>query len=289
MNDSTFCESDRKMNRFLERFFFPLIALLIWTDAAMTQKPTPKQFHALAQMSKYSGPLTFLFSFPRSGNTWLRYCLEFLTQRPSFSKVGHYYDIQRPLGWAAGFVIDTSKAPIIKAHAYHEMLLGHNDIELRNPNPETDTLIFILRNPKETFARIEHTTWHSLMHNHIAGLGYEAQSYFDGLELFDAWPAHMRLLIYYEDFLTSPRETLMHILNFLDEPLTRLDQFMDKYEMHRQQCLALYPSSLSKGADTLFHSKKTSLEFHKLLDEWIQKAYPYLWHTYLEQRYAMRT
>ncbi len=248
------------------------------------KRPDPEHQHMLDAICAYQGPRTFLLSFPRSGNTWLRYCLEFLTQRPSFSHTGLYYEIQRPLGWTAGFALDVDKAPIQKIHTQYEII--GNDAQIHPANPDIDILILLLRNPKETFARHKYNSWQSMLRDHTVGKGYAVQTYFENLVLFESWPKDKRLLIYYEDFITKPRETLETILAFLHESSMPLDEFMRDYEHHRNACLTLYNGAVSKGEDILFHAKKTSAKFRKLVDTWISDAYPTLWETYLKDRYA---
>lgn len=248
-------------------------------------KLSDAQMRILNEIMESPSPRTFVLSFPRSGNTWLRYCLEFLTQRPSLA----YYGLscqprQRTLGWSADFPVDHRRAPIIKAHRAQEMVLHHNDV-MREPNPDTDTLILILRNPKECFARHQHQSWHSLLLNAAIGLGYEPRSYFDNINYFETWPSHMRLLVYYEDLIIDPRTTLTRILTFLKEPTTHLDQFMNAYEEHVQKCLVVYGRNTSKRNDIFFHSKKTSHAYHMQIDNWITAAYPHVWTQYL-QRYT---
>ncbi len=101
----------------------------------------------IADICAYSGPRIFLLSNPRSGNTWLRYCLEFLTQRPTFSRSGLYYAMQRPLAWSAGFELDMRKAPIEKVHAQHEIMPRNSKLPLLLCKPiNLFLLCAILRN-----------------------------------------------------------------------------------------------------------------------------------------------
>ena len=45
---------------------------------------------------------TYILSYPRSGNTWMRYCLEWLTKRPSFNRFNLKHHVNLPLGWTSG-------------------------------------------------------------------------------------------------------------------------------------------------------------------------------------------
>lgn len=265
------------------------LGLIIAHRNLLSEKPTAEQTRMLNEIHTYDGPRTFLLSFPRSGNTWLRYCLEFLTHRPSLVYHGFLQELQRPLGWSAHIPIDHKLAPIIKVHQQCEMPLCDSKAIQRAPNPDIDTLILVLRNPKECFARRTYYSWDDLISNPTAGIGYSVISYFENIVFFETWPEHMRLLIYYEDLILDPRATLTRILTFLHEPLTHLDAFMDTYKEQKQKCLALYPGSTSHGNDILFHSKKTSPDYHQRIDTWIAQAYPHIWNTYLREQYATKS
>jgi hypothetical protein len=247
--------------------------------------PTQEQRRILAKICAYEGPRTYLLSFPRSGNTWVRYCLEFLTQRPTIPRRRthlHLHDFQHghPLAWNTTFKIDEDKVLIEKIHRPDETTIDHRDNKKISLNRDTDMLLFILRNPKESITCAEYATFTEFLD--AGWKGYcEHRVYFENLMFFDAWPADRRHLIYYEDLIAKPRETLAAILEFLQEPDTRLDQFMHDYQHHKETCLAIYPKPISRGNDPLFHSKKLSIAFRKKVDAWIAYAYPELWEKYL--------
>jgi hypothetical protein len=218
----------------------------------------------------------FILSYPRSGNTWLRYCLEFLTQRPSLSRMGLRYFLQQPLGFTTGFMLDLGKQPIEKIHCRREIV---------GSVTETDTLIFIVRNPKETFAR-QGRRGLSLHTSKLAGKGYNRDIYFDNIALYETWNNPRKLLIYYEDLLLHPRKTLEAILSFLGESCDRLDLFMSEYQTHQTTSRELYQNSRPTVDDVLYHSKKIALEERCAIDAWIVEHHPDYWSTYLKDRYA---
>lgn len=236
----------------------------------------------LAELCAYRGPRLFLLSYPRSGNTWLRYCLEFLTRRPSLSKAGLYYAMQQPLGWSAGFELDMQKGPIEKVHARHEIMPRNAATAV---DMHVDKLIFIVRNPKETIARFEHATFEQLLASNIAGKGYRAKLYFDNFTVFLDWPENNRLLVYYEDLMQHPRKTLEKILLFLGEPFVHMDEFIKDYAKHQKLSKKIYKDTVHGSNDVLYHSKKLSQSFKQQVDIWISQVYPELWKVYL-QRYS---
>jgi hypothetical protein len=264
-----------------------VVCLLLSMSIQARINPTKEQCRRISEICSYRGPRTFLLSYPQSGNTWFRYCLEFLTSRPTLHRTKTEYRSYQlhyihPLAWQAGFEIDEHKPLIEKIHQAQGSLLCHNG-EKTYHNRDTDTLIFILRNPKECIARTQYASFSELLDT-LWGNAYQHRLYFENLALFDEWPTERRYLVYYEDLITKPRETLAGILAFLDESDERLDQFMDQYQHHKEKCLSLYSGATSRGSDPLFHSKKLSAQYRKQVDLWIADAYPELWEKYL-QRY----
>jgi hypothetical protein len=251
-----------------------VLSLITSSIICTTAPETEREKNRIRQrLYAYKGPYTFLFSYPRSGNTWLRYCLEWITQRPTIER-----NLWGPVAWHAQFPIDLEKTPIHRVHSRDQIL--NNSIKA---NVAVDKLIFILRHPHETIARDD--SWRQLLKN--STFKPMAYYYFDNIEFFETWPAERRLLIHYEDLIVSPRETLTRILTFLEEPLTRLDLFMQDYEKHRQKSIALYVGCTSKGDDILFHSKKIPLDKLQELNTWIKQTYPHLWDNYLKDHYGL--
>ncbi len=226
----------------------------------------------------YSGPKTFIFSYPQSGNTLVRYCLEYLAHRPSFARwADHIMDL--PIGWTIGFPLDTHKPPLEKVHVtYH--------LDRARWNIDTDYLIFIIRNPKEVLVR--HASKESVL-----TAAYENQltcpirCYFADIEIYDRWPADKKILIYYENLVQAPEKELFKLLQFLDEPTDGLQEFMKNYANHKARALSFREQigGCPSGDNVIYHSKELSNEDRLQIDAWIAKDYPDLWKKYLE-RYA---
>ncbi len=235
----------------------------------------------------YNGAV-FLVSFDHSGNSWTRYCLEYLTKRPSFRMwddeiAKNYFPIKyasthlrHAIGVKVDLGVDFTKPIIIKCHRLK------NKYPNVNPRDSIGTkLILLIRNPKECFLRY---FGYDLT---VSNLLTKADYFFTNLEIFDSWREEDRFLMYYEDLIQNPRATLTALLNFLGENDRYLDGFMQDYEYHRQTSLSLYTASVSKGNDMFFHSKKKPLAFREKMDLAIKKEYPELWEKYLK-RYEER-
>lgn len=234
---------------------------------------------------KHKPPRIYLLSFPKSGNTWMRYCIELLTERPtaSFSLKPDAQEL--PISYTFGHKIDLSKKPIWKAHRESEFNFAGYKY-----SPRRDLLIIAVRNPKEAIARWM-TTSNGADLLSFTGLMH-FQSYFNVLRLFDSWAPDKRILIYYEDLISDPRETLEKLVNFLNDPKNKFDAFFDEYEKHKERGLKFYEyngGSQSQGNDLLYHSRKMSAVDRKNIDQFIKEKYKYLWEKYLENRYSEET
>ena len=66
-----------------------IISFLLLMSASLLATSSPKNPEKeviLAGLLNYNDPKTWLLSYSRSGNTWIRYCLEFFTERPTFAR-----------------------------------------------------------------------------------------------------------------------------------------------------------------------------------------------------------
>lgn len=113
--------------------------------------------------------------------------------------------------------------------------------------------------------------------------------YAEYLATYDAWDPQNRLLIYYEDLLKSPRQTLKTVLNFFSELEENLDHFMENHEKYRHKTLHSYHQqyldtggSMSKGDDPHFHSKHLPEKLQKSADQLLQTKFPVLYARYLQ-------
>lgn len=223
---------------------------------------------------------TYLLSYPRSGNTWLRYCIEVLTQRPTYYVRDFGMVADKPLSFLAGHALDVNKLPVLKIHE-------RADLRLSGCDYTRDKLIFIVRNPKEALIRRALAT----------GSYYDSERflqdmklYFDNVQIFHEWPSARKLLIYYEDLMASPRTSLLKVLEFLDDSSESLDIFFEHFEEHKNNALALYThlgESMTRGEDVLYHSSKLSEKEYVTLDQLIKDNNPFLCDRYLSRYFAI--
>ena len=225
----------------------------------------------------------FLLSYPRSGNTWTRYCLQFLTKRPTFSHYprGSFSKWREWINFSqkAKIGVDYSKDIIWKIHFRHYFEL------VGDYNPETDKLIMISRNYKECLIR--HLGAKIFADNFENNL--DVLSYLDNFQLFDEWPEDNRVLIYYEDLIQHPKETLKKVLLFLGENLSYLNSFIENYNKHRNNSIGFYTSnigpSVTHGNTITYHGNKLNKEKRIEIDQKIAKMAPAIWEKYLKNMY----
>jgi len=223
---------------------------------------------------------TYLMSYPRSGNTWLRYIVEFFAKTKSYGHTGCDVDnnISEKIK-TLGNVDNNNEPFLFKRHWFEK-----ND----NPNYNEDNLIVILRNYKECIVR--HSGKKSfedfcgiIMGNHIFG------DYMFGLKVYEKWGGKKEIL-YYEDLIINPRAQIEKILSFFDIPIDgRLDEFMNNYELHKKESLKYYSQNIAQSATNgdsgklKFHSNIYNEKQIKERDDFVNEKFPDLYEKYLKR------
>ena len=226
----------------------------------------------------YEEPQVFLLSYPRSGNTWMRFCLEYLTKPPTCSFKENPADIKiysQPLGLSIRELeTDLSKPCIWKVHS-------RKRIEQIAPClPHQDKIIFLIRNYRECLLRDLRDPLRILLE-----LKNPDAIYFDNLSLYEKWDPKLRLMIYYEDLIENPRFELQRVLLFLEEPSDLLEKFLIELPSLKQLSLTFYKKNLgptnSEGIDLHHHSKRISKALREEMDFEVMQRYPLFWERYL--------
>lgn len=211
--------------------------------------------------------MNLLLSYPRSGNTWIRYIVEYLTKKPTIG-----YTIKGSAPWdikCLGSFIDLgvdldADNILVKRHALNYL---HEDV---------DKLILIIRNYKEAIVK------------HVGkplNINLLAQAnYMDLIQYYDQF-ASDKVLIYYEDLITDVKPILNQLLTLLEYDDSHVESFMKNLEKHKIQCLDLYGYSSTRGKVAIFHSHKLGEELIRLWDEYLMKHHEELFVKYLQTRY----
>lgn len=255
--------------------FVAMVAIFVQISAA---EVTFDDYEAFSK--RHQKGFTYLLSFPRSGNTWTRYVLEFLTGRPSgeipqlmsAELRGEYHHMNSPLGLRFHFPLDFDKEPLVKEHSLSDpRMLQRKDIKL----------LLVLRNYRECI--ISHGRGMEGLKGYLRPWG---KLYIENLQLFDSWDEKLRLLVYYEDLRKNPEREFRRMAIFLgDDVGDRMSEFMANYSEHKKACLALYEKdakpSVTKGDSDTYYSEQLQKIQIDQINRYIEKLDPYIFQKYL--------
>ena len=228
----------------------------------------------------------FIYSYPRCGNTWMRYSLEYLTKRAS--KMLDTNRMNRPLGELYDLGLDYKREPFYKAH---DPLM----MEKRGPvDPKKDRLIFVIRDYRECLTnnlikrkKVAETLLDALIYmDKRVSTQNRNFMFFENLKLFDKWPEENKILVYYEDLLLQPKKVLSKVLDFLQESSTHLDLFIENLAHHKQNSLQVYDyfeGTASRGENLTFHQESLDPLDKKLARQYLLEKYPELSRKYLKR------
>ena len=223
-------------------------------------------------LNGYGGSLNLLVSYPRSGNTWIRYCIEYLTKQLTIGSLNNPNPIEKGIGYCTDIGVDFSKDIILnKQHFIKDEQINNNKI------------IFILRNYKEVIVKQHYQGTPADFTKEFKKRLY--RKYMTLLEKYNKWDENKRILIYYEDLINKIKikSILKKILHFLDININITD-FMNNYEYHKRQCVQLYETHIgtsnTKGNKEKHHSNKLK-EYRHEWDDFLIEKYPDLFMDYL--------
>lgn len=226
--------------------------------------------------------MNILLSYPRSGNTWLRYCIEFLTKKPTIgytSSNASEFD-KKSLGYFnTEMGVDLKSDPIlIKRH-----MVGYT-----NGDPaewsENDNLILIVRNYKEVLIR--HNNGNSNINTLKKGCSSHiiSNNYIQLIEYYNNFNGNKKIF-YYEDILKNLEITLKEMLDFLNVSDEYLEKFIENIDYHKQKSINIYGNSRTKGKSTKSHSNKLTKEEKLSWDGWLKSNHKGLSEKYLSRYY----
>lgn len=229
----------------------------------------------------------FLLSYPRSGNTWSRYLIEYFSKRPTTSCPTTRY----PEDWAVASrdskglcesveIDGVDKSAEFIAIKKHRMFPSEQD---------SLPMVLVVRNYKECLIR--HLGSQKAASKHISGEDNNSVNYFQCLSNFDSWKGE-KLLIYYEDLIDGDCGTLKKLCEFMkchDEK--KIKEFTANIDFHKSNGIKSYESitvigkgaSQSGGNEKIFHSKSMSHSEKREWDEMVKDRYPVLFERYLKR------
>ncbi len=189
----------------------------------------------------------YIASYNRSGNTWLRFLVEYVSKLPTtgHSDISIAERLQKKGGHALDDV-DITRQPIaVKRHVFAEGEL----------KPE-DRFVLILRDPTECI-------WNSM------GLKYnlfikEFFKYRELIRLYDEHPGE-KIIIYYENLIKFPIQYGVHVTNFFGDIATYGFGPVD-LDYLKEQSYLVYDNPI-------YTKDKISEPLHRLSVNYIKEVY----------------
>jgi len=205
-----------------------------------------------------------LLSFPRSGNGWVRYILEYLTKRPS--SMGTLADCQE--GSVKTDTMNLSSVDTLRKCIAIKRHRADNSFD--NWTKDNTNLIFLLRDWRE--ACLRHLTQEQ--RENADEVNKCVEGYNHCLRFYDEFAGN-KTLVYYEDLILNPKAQVDKIVDFLQiERGAVYDEFWKNFAQHRANSVVAYaPGSVTQGAPNKlkFHSKRASSALIKSIDDGIKK------------------
>lgn len=257
-------QASKGINRILATLLLPIKALnQCWLRLAKNRK----RCNVINGFGLYQRPL--LASYSRSGTNWIRYIVEYISGCPTPG--------QKRLISGNNYYVD-------RAHRAYPVMKFYKRV------------VLIIRDYRECILRYYKGTWSD--HPDVValltdeGLKQPACWYIKNIEAFDAFQGE-KLLIYYEDLLEKPEETITELSEFLGLDQKKTQFFLEDIDVHFQNSVNAYTrggkrSETSSTKDVSFHAKtKLTLDQVKEFDEFYFSRCPDLANKYL-RRYDTR-
>lgn len=259
--------------------YFSLCVLLHFFGSLL-HAADPSDIHFLKRTDAPSASgQHFLLTYARSGTNLTSCYLQYFTGKP----IKFLFD-------ETTFLAENRlKVPI----DYSKLVLyrTHYPKDLKKINNQTNKLLYILRNYKESLYRHNYDQFHSPEDFEVQFTKNKVmvREYMEGLETYDRWEPSLRLLIHYEDLLTDPVNIVATILNFFDEPIPAhltaelLKEISAKALTSYDKQHKGVGGSQSKGEDLFYHTRNFPQNILRAIDAAVEKNYPVLWNNYLNK------
>lgn len=198
--------------------------------------------------------MIYLISFPRSGNSWLRYCIEHILKIPTI-------DINP----------DFKNRSISECYECKEKIRGKNKIIKSHKfiATENDKLIFILRNYKDCIESHKQRSASGPVDKFL-------NEYFSLLKQYDDFSGD-KTIIYYEDIIDENKlpDIMKNLSQFLESDCD-IDDFVKNYEKHKQESKNGYQTKFAGHRNknitvNINISTKLKNKHKKLIEKYMEK------------------
>lgn len=229
-------------------------------------------------MKSYKNPDAVSLGYPRSGNNWLRFIVEYLTNYSTGMGIMNRPN-RRPLHNLTNILDSNNKNKLIVG--------GHFIKDTFNGNRK---LLFVLRNYKECLIShaigdedlhngfIKDDVFTSLINPQIRNGRWDKTTflhYLDLLNFFDNYKGEKEI-IYYEDIVNKKviEETLQRLVLFLDGNKEKIQLFIQRFDDYAKESKLIYAPI--KRKEKVSNPNCLSLTQRKVLDNIIKDSYSHL-------------
>jgi hypothetical protein len=163
---------------------------------------------------------TYLLSYPRSGNTWVRYIVEYISGRKTLGSQTNPEDL--PL-----YINNVENNPLKHVEELLPPILYKSHGELINFS-QKNGLVLITRSPSIAIRRQK---------GKLSVL--ELIRYMLILSIYHQWEGR-RHLVKYEDLISQPDIVIPELARFLEIDSSRIGELIRDYHYHKEMSLHLY-------------------------------------------------
>ena len=178
----------------------------------------------IQETNKYSRDYDFnhnaLWSFPRSGNHWVRFISEYLSGCPTHGCISNLRDVPIYLN-----TFPSEEHPLADVNPKNPFVLYKSHYATTS----TSSIVLLIRD----------------YHNHLSNLGKymdyndevlficEAVAYLELIAAYDRFDGN-KMIIYYEDLLTYPEREISRLRYFLNASDERYKTFINNYDYYEE-------------------------------------------------------
>lgn len=209
--------------------------------------------------------MKYLLSYPRSGNHLVRFFIEVLCETPTIGVQGTAEDI--PL-YKNTYTMDISFN--ISSDTQYDLAQCYQKFHKPIPSPKTDdTLIFLLRSPRECLIRQNgFSTWNENMN------WYSYNAYFSLVDSYLSFPGK-KCLLFYEDIITNRVSFIIQLYNFLGindcDKLNYVLKNLDALFVQSINGKGRYWGGVRSNGNLVFYYPRITDKIKPQFDEYINK------------------
>lgn len=211
--------------------------------------------------------MNYLASYPRSGNTWVRFILEWFSGQPTKGITNNEISIsQSRISNPKQNKLIRNELKHVKGKPLIQKVHWSNQI-----NKKKGKLILIIRNPLEVILR------------HTKKLdNKDIDRYMSLIKIYEEWDNKNKIILYYEDLINEPKTEIKKIIKFMELDLNKLETFMESYDYFFNLSVNHYnnkgdgDTSKTKGKILVYHSLGLQKKKITNFKNYVVKKYPNL-------------